>query len=90
MIALLEEENGRSKLDQWLKKNKLPFPVLVDAYENVAKKYIVEGDTVSLPSIFYIDKTGIIKKRLVGLAKDLETELADVLPKDVPAPHASN
>ncbi len=85
MIALLEEENGRAKLNSWLKANKLPFPVLVDAYETAAKKYIVEGDTLSLPSIFFIAENGTIRKRLVGLKKDLMSELADVLPATEPA-----
>ncbi len=79
MIALLEEENGRTKLDQWLKKNKPPFPVLVDAYETVAKKYIVKGETVSLPSMFLIDQNGIVRAKLEGLKTDLEKELADAL-----------
>jgi len=79
MIALLEEENGRVKLDQWLKVQKLPFPVLVDAYETVAKKYIVKGETVSLPSIFLIDENGIVRAKLEGLKADLEKELASAL-----------
>ncbi len=76
MIALLEEEEGREKLNQWLEKTKPPFPVLVDAYETVAKKYILKGDTVSLPSIFLIDEDGIVRASLEGLSKDLESELA--------------
>ncbi|MBN2496396.1 MAG: TlpA family protein disulfide reductase [Deltaproteobacteria bacterium] len=79
MIALLEEKGGRDKLNNWLKANKLPFPVLVDAYETVAKKYIVDGETLSLPSIFFIDENGIVRAQLVGLKKDLETELGGAL-----------
>jgi len=79
MIALLEEEQGREKLNQWLDKTKPPFPVLVDAYETVAKKYIVKGDTVSLPSIFLIDENGIVRAALEGLSKDLESELSKSL-----------
>ena len=74
IIALLEEENGRAKLNQWLKKNKLPFPVLVDAYETAAKKYIVKGDTVSLPSIFLISENGWVRAKMEGLTTDLEAE----------------
>jgi peroxiredoxin len=79
LVALLEEEDGRAKLDRWLKAHKLPFPVLVDAYENVAKKYIVDGDTVSLPSIFLIDGGAIVRSRLVGLKDALEAELRPAL-----------
>ncbi|MBW1870685.1 MAG: TlpA family protein disulfide reductase, partial [Deltaproteobacteria bacterium] len=75
MIALLESENGQAKLDKFLKDKKIPFPVLVDAYENTAKKYIVDGETVTLPSIFLIDENGVVRARLVGLKEDLETSL---------------
>jgi len=75
MIALLESEDGRAKLDKFLKDNKIPFPVLVDEYENAAKKYIVDGETVTLPSIFLIDENGIVRARFVGLKEDLETSL---------------
>jgi len=81
MIALLEEENGRKKLDTFLKKHKLPFPVLVDAYENTAKKYIVDGESLTLPSIFFIDEKGVVRARLVGLEKDLETCLKKIVGK---------
>ncbi|HOX44266.1 MAG TPA: TlpA disulfide reductase family protein [Myxococcota bacterium] len=79
LVALLEEEDGRNKLDRWLSANKLPFPVLVDAYENVAKKYIVQGDTVQLPSMFLIDENATVRARLVGLQDNLENELKSAL-----------
>ncbi len=75
MIALLESEDGRAKLDKFLKDNKIPFPVLIDEYENAAKKYIVDGETVTLPSIFLIDENGVVRARFVGLKEDLETSL---------------
>ncbi len=86
MIALLEEEDGRGRLDRWLAANKQPFPVLVDAYENVAKKYIVEGDTVQLPSMFLIDENATVRARLVGLQDNLENELKGALEGGAPAP----
>jgi peroxiredoxin len=79
LIALLESENGREKLDKFLKKNKIPFPVLVDSYETVAKKYIMDGETCTLPSIFFINKEGIVLARFVGLKRDLETSLKKAL-----------
>ena len=79
MIALLEDENGRARLNQWLKANKLPFPVLVDAYESAAKKYIFKGETVSLPSIFLIDENGLVRAKLEGLQENLELELKNAL-----------
>ncbi len=91
MVALLEEENGRAKLDSWLKQRKLPFPVLVDAYETVAKKYIVKGETVSLPSIFLIDENGVVLSKLEGLKEDLDAALKVGManpPKSAPATKA--
>ena len=79
LVALLESEEGREKLDKFLKKNKVPFPVLVDAYETVAKKYIMDGETCTLPSIFFINKEGIVLARFVGLKRDLESSLKKAL-----------
>jgi peroxiredoxin len=79
MIALLESEDGREKLDKFLKKNKIPFPVLVDAYETVAKKYIMDGETCTLPSIFFINREGVVLARFVGLKRDLESTLKKAL-----------
>ena len=79
LIALLESENGREKLDKFLKKNKIPFPVLVDSYEMVAKKYIMDGETCTLPSIFFLNKNGIVLARFVGLKLDLDSSLKKAL-----------
>jgi len=79
LIALLESENGREKLDKFLKNNKIPFPVLVDAYETVAKKYIMDGETCTLPSIFFINQEGVVLARFVGLKRDLESSLKKAL-----------
>jgi len=79
MIALLEEEDGTGKLDRFLAANPLPFPVLVDAYETVAKKYIASGESVTLPAIFFIDENSVVRANFVGLEKDLEASLSKVL-----------
>jgi peroxiredoxin len=81
LIALLEAENGRAKLDGFLKSKKLPFPVLIDSYETVAKKYIVDDETLTLPSIFYIDKSGIIRARFQEMKETLEAAIAKALAK---------
>ena len=81
LIALLEAENGRAKLDGFLKSHKLPFPVLVDSYEIAAKKYIVDDETLTLPSIFYIDKTGVIRARFQEMKDTLEAAIAKALTK---------
>ena len=79
LIALLESENGREKLNKFLKENKVPFTVLVDSYEMVAKKYIMDGETCTLPSIFFLNKNGIVLARFVGLKLDLEASLKKAL-----------
>jgi peroxiredoxin len=60
LIALLEEDNGRAKLEAYLGKSNLPFPVVVDETEHVAKKYL--GPTAPLPSTFLIDREGTIRR----------------------------
>ena len=75
MVALLEEDDGRAKLDHWLRTTNPPFPVLVDAYETVAKKYIVKGESISLPSMYLIDQDGIVRAKLEGFTEDLEESL---------------
>jgi peroxiredoxin len=84
MVALLESEKGREKLDAFLKKHKIPFPVLVDAYETAAKKYIVDGETLTLPSIFLIDENGVVRARYVGLKEDLHASLLETVGKKTP------
>jgi peroxiredoxin len=81
LIALLEAENGRDKLDGFLKSHKIPFPVLVDSYETVAKKYIVDDETLTLPSIFYIDKTGMVRARFQEMKDTLEAAITKALAK---------
>ena len=58
IVALLENENGREKLTQFLKENPLPFTVVVDANEHYSKKYL--GESIKLPSSFFVNKTGYI------------------------------
>ncbi|RME26650.1 MAG: hypothetical protein D6806_05880 [Deltaproteobacteria bacterium] len=79
MVALLEEEDGEQKLARFLEQHKLPFPVLVDMYETVAKKYVASGESVTLPAIFYIDPAGTIRTVMLGLKKDLASSLSGFL-----------
>ena len=53
--------------------------MLVDAYETVAKKYIVKGESLSLPAIFLIDENGVVRAELQGLKENLEQALADAV-----------
>lgn len=60
MVALLEDEDGRGKLERFLATQKLPFPVVVDQANHVSKKYL--GATVSLPATFLLDRHGVLLK----------------------------
>jgi peroxiredoxin len=84
MIAVPEREDGNAKLDKFLTDNAIPFPVLVDGYETVSKKYIANGNTLTLPSIFVIDKNAKVRALFVGLEKDLETSVKNALANTAP------
>jgi peroxiredoxin len=71
MIALLEEDRGQEKLEAFLKERPLPFPVVVDATEHVARKYL--GDTAPLPATFLVDREG----RLLRSKHDARGSLAE-------------
>lgn len=63
LVALLEEEEGETKLDAFLKKAALPFPVLVDTYGVVAKKYVRKGEGYQIPQLFVLDRQARLKAR---------------------------
>ena len=71
LVALLEEDAGRAKLERYVSENKLPFTIVVDANEHFSKKYL--GDKIQLPSSFLINKQGTIireKRGAKGSMKD--------------------
>lgn len=86
LVALLEKEDGESKLEEFLSAHPLPFPVLVDTYSSVAKKYVMRGDSVTIPAFFLIDSRGIVRKTVVGVQEDLEMIVAKILPPATAAP----
>jgi peroxiredoxin len=75
LIAIPEQEDGQAKLEAFLKDHPVPFPVLVDAYEKAAKLYVADGNSLTLPALFLIDKDGSVEAVLQGLEKDLEVAL---------------
>jgi peroxiredoxin len=70
LVAMLERNEGEKKLSAFLGKAKLPFPVLVDAYDSVAKKFISKANSVQLPSLFVIGKKGKVRWRHTSLLSD--------------------
>lgn len=71
LISILEEDDGRGKLDRFLAKTKVPFPVAVDASGHFAKKYL--GDPVTLPATFLISREGELMKVKYGAKETLES-----------------
>lgn len=70
VVALLEQDGGEGRLEAFLKKTPVPFPVVVDAYDTVAKKFIAKGNSVQLPSLFVVDKKGVVRWRHTELLTD--------------------
>lgn len=88
MVAIPEAEEGEKKLDAFLKEHPLPFPVLVDSYQTVARKYVASRDSITLPALFLIGKSGRIRAVWMGLEKDLLSQMQKVLPAPVTPPAA--
>lgn len=83
LVALLEQEDGRGKLDRFLAANKLPFLVLVDENEYYAKKYL--GNPVSLPATFLIDQDGGVVKTKYNARGSYEAYFGEAIHVIVPA-----
>lgn len=64
LVALLEDEDGRGKLERYLATQKLPFGVVVDGNQMFAKRYL--GEVVTLPASFLIDREGVLKQSKYG------------------------
>ena len=77
LVALLEPEQGREKLTRYLEENKLPFPIVVDDTDHVAKKYL--GKTVKLPATFLIDRDGVLRRARYGAKGTLKEHFSEAL-----------
>jgi peroxiredoxin len=64
LIAILEEKDGKAKLESYLAQHKLPFKVVVDPNNYFAKLYL--GDLVTLPASFLIGRDGVLRKVKYG------------------------
>lgn len=83
IVALLEKTNGQQKLAAFLQENPVPFTVIVDRFEQAAKKYIFDGKHMVLPGIFLIDKNGTVRMRIKGLEEDLEKALGPAMKEHI-------
>ena len=64
LVALLEETDGKKKLENYLARVKLPFTVVVDNTGHHAKMYL--GELVTLPASFLINRDGVLQKVKYG------------------------
>jgi peroxiredoxin len=86
LVAIPEAEDGKKKLDDFFQRNPVPFPILVDAYQTVARKFVAGKDhSVTLPALFLIGKSGRIRALWMGLEKDLLSQVEKILPPATPA-----
>lgn len=82
LVAVKDPED---KILKWLNDLKVELPVLNDKYGNTAKKFNVIGESdsgqevASLPSLFIIDKAGIIVYQHTGYKPGDELELKKIL-----------
>lgn len=67
LIALEEEEEGEEKLARYLRGTPVPFLVLVDSYQRVARDYVMEKGSLSIPKLFIIDRNGVLRGKYNGL-----------------------
>lgn len=79
LVALLEETDGRKKLESYLTKNKLPFTVVVDNTGHHAKMYL--GELVTLPASFLINREGVLQKVKYGATGTYGDHFGDELEK---------
>lgn len=77
LVAILEEADGRKKLQQYLARSALPFTVVVDPNDHFAKKYL--GDTVSLPATFLISRHGKLMAAKYDAKGSLQEHFAEKL-----------
>jgi peroxiredoxin len=81
LVALLEDDDGRGKLERFLAEAKLPLKIVVDEAQLFAKKYL--GDPVTLPATFLIDQEGTIVKSKYGAAGTYEAYFGEDLDKEI-------
>lgn len=77
VIALLEKEDGRAKLERYLAGKDFPFTVVLDPTDYVAEKYL--GKTVSLPATFLINRRGILQEAKYDAKESIEEAFGDAL-----------
>lgn len=81
VLGISTDEEGKKKVEPFLKKHKIAYPILLDAAENPAwEMYKVKV----IPMMFLVDPKGQIVKQWVGEAdmKEVENAIAGLVGKN--------
>lgn len=62
MLAVSQDENGKSAVEPFVEQMKLTFPVLIDTSGLVSRRYGVTG----YPETFVIDRDGKVVEHIIG------------------------
>ena len=61
-VNLTRSDRGITAVQNFIKKNKLTFPVLLDEKGDIGKTY----QAFTIPTSYIIDQKGIIRKKMIG------------------------
>ena len=75
LVVLGISNEDRQTIENFLKNNRLTFPILIDEREKVGKSYKV----VAIPRVLLIDKTGKIRKDILGYNPKNEEILRELI-----------
>jgi peroxiredoxin len=84
LVSIDRDEGAEAKIAELLRKNHVTFPVLRDRFNFLARRYL--GDKAPLPSVFLIDKDGMVKGMNRGYGKDGSAFLLAEVQKDLGLP----
>jgi len=64
LLAVSVDEGGSQAVGDFLKKNRLSLPVLLNPDRSVAAQY----GTLKFPETYLVDRDGIVRKKIIGAA----------------------
>jgi cytochrome c biogenesis protein CcmG, thiol:disulfide interchange protein DsbE len=78
-VLSVDQAEDREHVKAFVEKNGLKLWVLLDSDVSVSRTYCVVG----IPTLFVIDKQGIVRIRVVGYRPDLEYALTNYLNEEI-------
>lgn len=76
------DKEKEDNLSMFVYRHKVPFPIVIDKYNIVAKIY---GAEQTIPSVFLLDKKGLVRLAKYGFSVSLKDELLAAMNKLVKA-----